>query len=170
MSHVILDIDNTLVDTRERPIFNRASTLKIASPDMYVYERPHLDALLNWLFKNYTVSLWTAGSKPYADWIEKNVIGVRHGKSLRHVLSARDCQTSVDMYGTLKSLRYLNQIDPSIKTDNVLLVDDMLSNCLHQRQNCVLVKAFDASEPDDELKLLPFRITSQFYNLAHRLG
>lgn len=168
MLNVVLDIDNTLVDTHTEQIGSMQAP-RINGTDFYVYKRPHLDSFLNWLFDNFTVSLWTAGSDTYAAWIAKHVVGTRNGKTLRHVLSSRDCQMSLNMYGTPKSLRYLNQIDPSMGLDNTLLVDDTPSNFVHQQQNGVLVRPFNVMSEDEELAALPDRIIKQFYNLARHL-
>lgn len=173
MLNVILDIDSTLVDTRNSPLPQSLNVYKQISsagmPSLYVYKRPHLDSFLNWLFSNFSVSLWTAGSEPYANWIATYVVGTRRGKSLKHVLSARDCQASYNLYGTPKSLKYLNGVDPSISQKNSLLVDDTNANCVNQKNNCILVAPFYATnDADNELSALPNKITSQFYSLAHR--
>jgi hypothetical protein len=168
MLNIILDIDGTLVDARENLVPSPHSYLKMKTGgDFHVYLRPRLNAFLDWLFENFHVSLWTAGSEPYARWIAQNVVGLRRRNgALKHVLSARDCQTSLNMYGMLKSLKYFNNIDPSINLSNAILIDDTLSNCLGQQQNCILVPAFSATVPDRELEILPAKIIKQFGNLS----
>jgi hypothetical protein len=171
MLNVILDIDGTLVDTRDVQIFSQHAHLRMKTqPEFVVYLRPHIGTFLDWLFENFSVSLWTAGSEPYARWIAQHVVGVRRNKSLKHVLSARDCQSSLNMYGSLKSLKYLNMVDPTINHSNTLLIDDTPSNCTAQQQNCVLVSAFEANAPDNEFQTLPAKIIRQFGNLTHRFA
>lgn len=164
--NIVLDIDNTLVDTRERQVSSTLPALRITGADLYVYKRPHLEKFLDWLFENFSVSLWTAGSDTYARWIAAHVVGPR--RKLRHVLSARECQTSFRMFGAPKSLRLFNHIDPAIGPSNAVLVDDTPANFAGQERNGILVSAFDASsdEMDDELESLPAKIVDRFYKLC----
>ena len=167
MLNVILDIDGTLVDTREASTRSTYPHTTIPSlPGYHVFIRPYLDEFLQWLFKNFSVSVWTAGSEPYARWISEHVIG---RKTLRHILSARDCQASHDVYKNLKSLNYLSNIDPTINRRNTLLIDDSFANCTSQQNNCVLVQEFNATvSGDSELKYLPERIIKQFDSIGRR--
>jgi len=166
MLNVILDIDNTLVDAHFSPVPSPIPALRMPGADLYVYKRPRLDNFLDWLFENFSVSLWTAGSDPYARWIARNVVETRPLRKLKHVLSARECQGSIDMYGAPKSLRFLSHIDPSIGPANALLIDDTPANFKGQERNGILVSAFDAREPDRELDSLPAIILECFETIS----
>lgn len=167
MLNIVLDIDNTLVDTLTAKVEGMPST-RIQGTNFHVHPRPHLECFLDWLFENFTVSLWTAGSGVYADWIAENIVGTRKGKKLEHVLNARDVQESINMYGTPKSLRYLNNIDPRMGPENTLLIDDTSNNFEKQEKNGILIRPFDVRFHDQELNLLPERIIKQFCSLAPR--
>jgi hypothetical protein len=45
-----------------------------------IFERPHLQKFLNWLFENFTVSVWTAASKTYALFIIEKFILANYPK------------------------------------------------------------------------------------------
>lgn len=95
MKHIYIDLDETCINT---PYLN--NTIKKEEVDFYnnmkyidrfgkkrrlrchvhpadgfvIFERPHLQEFLDFLFKYFIVSVYTAASKNYADFIIKNII------------------------------------------------------------------------------------------------
>ena len=85
---VILDLDETLINSQpldeltseERKRFMRR--FKTHNMDGYylVSERPYLQEFLDYLFKNHNVSVWTAASHDYANFIIANIILIKPGE------------------------------------------------------------------------------------------
>ena len=79
--NVLLDLDQTLIfsiptDKIEESDSDKLKTLKNHNMDneYIVFERPYLQEFLDFLFKNFKVSIWTAANKEYALFIMDNII------------------------------------------------------------------------------------------------
>lgn len=134
MSHVILDLDQTLIYSEPTDEFDiekhRAKALKFANYDMdghyIVFERPGLQSFLEFLFKNFDVSVWTAASKSYAIFVVEKVIKPSKTRPLRYVLFDKHCDyTEEEGYGykglpALWKLFKLSDCTP----ENTIIIDD----------------------------------------------
>ena len=81
-THVILDLDQTIISAETPKEIDLTGQDKIKAKkftfhdmDNYyiVFERPGLQKFLDFLFANFSVSVWTAASKDYAAFIIKNI-------------------------------------------------------------------------------------------------
>ena len=80
--NIILDLDNTIISAEETDKFNfkknKNKTLKFSFHNMddyyIIFERPNIQVFLDFIFKNFNVSIWTAATKDYALFIIENVI------------------------------------------------------------------------------------------------
>jgi Dullard-like phosphatase family protein len=72
---VVIDLDNTLIYSTVNKI-EKAKNYAIMNNKFYVYKRPHLDSFLTTLSQYCELSIYTAGTKEYAeriiDYIDKN--------------------------------------------------------------------------------------------------
>ena len=86
--HIVLDLDQTLIAAetpadfakfsseiqKQKEHFAENNTVYKMDDDFIVFERPHLQEFLTYIFENFIVSVWTAASKNYAIFIIKNII------------------------------------------------------------------------------------------------
>ena len=83
MKNFFLDLDQTIIcsetlkDLKEYENYkDKMKKYKYKNMDdcYIVFERPNLQSFLDFLFKNYNVSIWTAASKDYALFIIEDTI------------------------------------------------------------------------------------------------
>jgi TFIIF-interacting CTD phosphatase-like protein len=164
--NLYLDLDETLIHsidirTRNRTKFIPIEIEKFTShnfDDAYiVLERPGLQNFLDWLFRHFTVSIWSAASSDYVDFIKKNVvIGDSKERKIERTLHSRHCDKSQKYYGDdhIKKLDMLWEIYqlPNHNANNTILLDDLCSNLRSQPKNCIRIKKFLGSPDDNELE------------------
>lgn len=159
--HIILDLDNTIISA----IPYSALTDKhrhLPYPyhsfdsDYVVFERPGAQRFLDFLFSRFVVSVWSAGSRDYVNFVVKNVIsrdGVRQvPRSLYLVLNADHCEVSRSLLNpnTPKDLRFLwKNPQLSFSPENTLIIDDLPAVYMAQPSNCVAVPPFDVEYMKD---------------------
>lgn len=98
--HVILDLDLTLIHTKSRyfnipeeVIFNKKQQQSkisyIPAPifNSKIYIRPHIFVFLERIFKEYDVSIWTAGELRYCQFILNNLLSKSYIKKLKWVVA-----------------------------------------------------------------------------------
>jgi len=170
--NVILDLDQTIISaesTTKKEEFdmnkhrNKAKKFKYRDMDGYyiVFERPHLQRFLDFLFSNFNVSIWTAASKDYALFIINKII--LNGKRNRHIdwiFFSYHCDISKRIKNGTKDLSILwDEYNISGYTkDNTIIIDDYDEVYQTQPNNCILALPFeftdDDSEKDNYLSLL----------------
>lgn len=152
--HVILDIDETLVQTVDLSLWEsippherRKYTVEMLDDDPsteidVVILRPHVKEFIKFLAENFTVDLWTWGNDVYAD----AVAGILGKKYFSHIWSEKDTEKSKDMNGYAKDLRYIWNVlkIPGYTKNNTLLIDDLFDNTktFPNRNNSLTIKAF----------------------------
>jgi hypothetical protein len=80
--NIILDLDQTIISAESSEEYdqekNKTKEKKFIFHNMdnyyTIFERPGLQIFLDYLFKNFNVSIWTAASKDYALFIIDNII------------------------------------------------------------------------------------------------
>ena len=152
--NVLLDLDNTCIysipmeDIKRNSKWHRRFTYVDMETDFRVFYRPQLTNFLDWLFKNFTVSVWSAGSAEYVKWIVDHIIEAPHRK-LCHVLTQNNCMVSQQHYSThnIKSLPLLwDHYDyEGFGPYNTLIVDDLDDVYTNNPNNAIPIKKFVAS-------------------------
>jgi TFIIF-interacting CTD phosphatase-like protein len=114
--------------------------------------RPYLQEFLDFVFKNFNVSIWTAATESYAIWVIDTFI-TNSERKLNYLLHDTHCKTSMKQYGTLKDLRLLTQVlkIPNISIANTILIDDLEEVCLNQKNQCINIFPFTGNSGDKEL-------------------
>jgi RNA polymerase II subunit A small phosphatase-like protein len=137
--NLFLDIDNTLVNS-----------VMYSNNRIKVYKRPYLDEFLDYVFKHFNVSIWTAANKNYAQYIINTVILVKPDRTLHYLLYDEHCKLSKTFYGNLKDLRLLtkNLLLP-ISLKDTYLLDDLESNCLQQKAQCINIQPYNTKNTKD---------------------
>ena len=148
-----------------------------------IFQRPHLQEFLDFIFKNYNVSVWTAASKDYALFIiEHIIIGGRPERELDFVFFSYHCKASENFGKGTKDLTMLWKIFGENKYKynkyNTYIIDDYDHVHEIQPENCIIAPAFNftnkGSEKDcflkdliPKLEILQENINKN--NMKHRL-
>lgn len=163
-SLLILDIDETLIHTEERLLYQ-----KTASKKNYDFEtefdgvlfstvkRPFLKEFIDYAFSNFNIAIWTAATRDYAESILKN-IGINED-DLIFFYCEENCTIRRDMesmktYG-VKNLNKLRK--KGIDLERVLIVDDIAETAINNYGNLIHIKGFYDDLNDVELlKLISY--------------
>jgi TFIIF-interacting CTD phosphatase-like protein len=163
--NVILDLDQTLISSEtksELDIKKYSDKMKEFYhkdlDDVYtVFERPHLQGFLDYLFENFNVSVWTAASKSYALFIINNFILTKPERKLDFIFFSYHCTMSLRAKKGLKGLCMLWDTFniKGYRPDNTIIIDDNYDVKKIQKCNCFQIKPFnfydENSEKDKEL-------------------
>lgn len=165
--NVVLDLDQTLISAEVTEEYdfkhnkNKAKLFKFHNMENYyiVFERPHLQEFLTYLFKNFNVSIWTAASKNYALFIiNKIIIGKHKDRKLDWIFFSKHCELSKKIKGGTKDLSLLWDVFsiPGYNYKNTIIIDDLNEIFNIQQDNCILAPPFeftsDESHKDSFLK------------------
>ena len=156
--HVVLDIDHTLILSMLKYEINSGMLQGKNYHNVFHFitvERPYLQHFLDELFSKYDVSIWTMGTKDYADELLSKIL---KGRQPKYVFHRTQCEISQRLYNSPKDLRLLwNEFNlgSEFKPESTVLVDDLAENC-KQPNKCILVKQFFPCEkhPDCDKTLL----------------
>ena len=167
---IILDLDQTLISGEPIEEYNRKKhgpREKFFRCDnmegyYYIYSRPYLQEFLDYIFKHFRVSVWTAASKDYALFIiEKIILNKKPNRKLDFILFSYHCDWSKKYKKSSKNLKMLWEIFkmPGYSQNNTFILDDYVQD-VHKPQpkNCIIAKPFEftkkGSENDNFLKNL----------------
>jgi len=171
----ILDLDQTLISAEALEEFDydrfklKAKKFKKVQMENYylVFERPHLQKFLDFLFDNFNVSIWTAASKDYALFIiEKIVIAGKRNRKIDYIFYSYHCNASEKHKKGTKDLSMIWDIYKLTQYDknNTVILDDYDEVYKTQNSNCIIAKPFeftaDTSENDKFLKDLKTKLSS----------
>lgn len=156
---IILDLDHTLICTCPQDILQTATDdinsiplKKYVYEDCVIFERPHLQEFLDFLFENFDVSVFTAAMEDYASFvIEKIIIGDKKTRKIDFFLSSIDADICYNKYQKHKCLEYITELaykDSKSKgleysLDNMLIIDDNAFVIDSNRDNSIAAPAFD---------------------------
>ena len=125
-----------------------------------IFERPHLQEFLDFIFENYDVSIWTAATKDYALFIIDKIILTKPNRKLDYIFFSYHCNISKKIKKSSKDLSMLWDIYKIVgyNKNNTIILDDYDEVYISQKDNCIIAKQFkfinDNSEKDDFLKKL----------------
>ena len=115
--NIILDLDQTLISSESLKSLDwekykdkeKHFTVPTIMEDYYkIFERPYLQEFLNFLFTNFNVCIWTAGTQSYFSFIVDNIIIKKHAdRHLKTVLFSCHCDDSNAKKDGTKDLRML---------------------------------------------------------------
>jgi TFIIF-interacting CTD phosphatase-like protein len=153
--NIFLDLDNTVISSVP---LEEISTIKKfnAKSDLFsyyimddyyvVFERPYLQHFLDFLFKHFNVSVWSAASKNYVLSIVNNVILKNPNRKLQHILFSYHCSLSKKYKkGAVKKLQMLwddLKLNP-YNQENTIIIDDLNNVKEHQPDNCYHIEEFE---------------------------
>ena len=167
--HVILDLDNTLIcalnpSEIKNKKESRYSHLDFFNMDNYyiVFSRPYLQKFLDFLFKHFKVSVWTAATKSYAVSVIDHCILNKPERKLEYIFFDVHCKLAKKMVKG-KSPKILKLLWDDFKLDfdkdNTIIIDDLIDVYKAQPELCYNIPAFtldnsNNGSSDKELKKL----------------
>ncbi|MBB3195882.1 HAD family hydrolase [Roseateles terrae] len=156
---VIFDLDETLV---------HAAAARLAhAPDFefgghFVYLRPHLQTMLEAIWPEFDVAVWSSASRPYVDAVVWHVFGKR--VPLKFAWAIERCVQRVDIrtnsYVYLKDLRKVQ--GQGYRLEQILMVDDSPDKVARQPRDHIQVVPFVGDPGDRALLELPARLAHAF--------
>jgi len=157
--NIYLDLDETLIfsiDIRRKkvlPTIIEKFKHHNFDNEYIIMERPGLQAFLDWLFKYFNVSVWSAASPDYVDFIVKHVVIGDTSRKIKRVLNSDNCDKSQMIYGEdfLKKLQMLWEVYklPNHSAENTILLDDLWLNVKAQPENSLRIKKFLGKDDND---------------------
>jgi TFIIF-interacting CTD phosphatase-like protein len=174
--HIILDLDQTLISAEPTEEYdfknNKAKSKKFTYHNMddyyIVFERPGLQDFLDYIFKNFNVSIWTAASKDYAMFVvDKIIIGKHTDRKINFVFFSHHCGISKKIKKGTKDISILWSVYnlPEFSSSNTFILDDYDEVYKTQPNNCIIAKPFEfndeGSEHDTFLKELLKKIKNK---------
>jgi hypothetical protein len=144
LTHLILDIDSTLVHSVKlvHPEWaKKFNTIK--SDEYHIFIRPHVTEFLEYISKNYTIGIFSAGESHYVNFIVKEVIQKYSNIQPKFILSKDDFDICKYESGDIKSLDWVSQKYPEFNKQNTLIIDDYVLVKNSNPNNTYLIKAFE---------------------------
>lgn len=148
---LILDLDETLVHGRERPLARAPDFM--AGP-YSLYRRPGVEDFLRQMAQHYALAVWTSSSPSYARLVVAQLFA--DPDQLAFVWASDRCTMrrdfDTDTWWQSKPLHKVKRRGYDL--DRVLAVDDNPEKYTRSYGNLVAVKPFEGDLADDELDLL----------------
>jgi hypothetical protein len=160
LTHVVLDLDNTLICSRYTTDDitpehkEKISVLENYNMEDYydIYERPGLQEFLDYLFENYKVSVFTAASKGYALYIIDKFILNKPERELEYIFWSYHCMISKNKYkGNNKRMVMLSEdfdLGDLFPIESTVLIDDMRDWSKDQVDNVINLVPFEVDDED----------------------
>ena len=164
--NLLLDLDENIINARMMKKFFKKMTPEIKEKsdkfevhncDGYfiIFERPHLQDFLDYVFEKFNVSVWTAASKDYALFIVDNIILKKDkpDRKLDYVFFSYHCDISEKKHNDhIKDLKLLSQ---TFKLDgytqeNTFIMDDNDLVIKANPGNCLPTPPFKFTTPNSE--------------------
>lgn len=175
--NVFLDLDETLLSAKSYDEFDineykaKAKLFNFHDMDGYyiIFERPGVQDFLDYLFKHYNVSVWTAASKDYALFVVKNIIlANKPNRKINYVFFDYHGKHANKRLGGMKNLRMLweDLHLPGINKNNTILIDDNIRVYKTQPDLVIRAREFDFLKTNSEFDMflydLPNTIEDKF--------
>lgn len=160
VKNVILDLDQTIISAIPRHRHNPKShekskslSYKLMDDSYVVYERPHLQPFLDFLFANFNVSVWTAASKNYGLFILREIVLSKNERRLDYFLHNNHCKISDKKTGCPKDLDMIfsKWKLPGYDKTNTLIIDDLNEVHSAQPNNCINIAPFEFFNKNSEV-------------------
>lgn len=160
MVNVILDLDETLIRTvNVLPVIDPELvkkvdfTFKLGGLHYYIIKRPGLDMFLDFLFKYFSVGIWTASNKDYAKNICKNILSVKNLKCIKFIYSRNFCfvDGTVNPPIVTKPLVKIFELYPDFNSSNTIIIDNNKHVTKYDTHNAITIPDFFGCAEDQHL-------------------
>ena len=157
----ILDLDETLISSEATEEYDFVKYEKKSKKfnfetmeDFYIiFQRPHLQEFLDFIFENFNVCIWTAASKDYALFIINKIILYKPTRKIDYIFFSYHCTLSRKIKkGKSKDLSIMWDFFKikGYNKDNTVIFDDYDEVYNTQKENCIIVKPFKFTENKSE--------------------
>ena len=146
---IICSVDSSEYDPKDPKQKAKADKLHSVDMDDYykVFKRPGLDRFLDYLFDNFTVSVWTAATRDYAAFIVDKIILTKPSRALDWIFFSYHCDISEDTKGPTKDLDMLTDEFGLPKAyKSAVILDDNEGVQKAQPGRCINAKPFDFAD------------------------
>ena len=181
-NNIIFDLDQTLISAEASEDLDfdkyKEKSKLFRSDDMdgyyMVYSRPHLQEFLDYAFKNFNVTIWTAASKDYALFIiEKIILNNQPERKLDFIFFGYHCDWSKKVKKYSKELCMLWDIHklPGYSNKNTVIIDDYKADVHKCQPNlCIIAPAFEFTKKDSEYDTFLKDIIPQLEKMKERIS
>ena len=159
---LVIDLDQTLIsgeptDELDFGLYkNKTKNFNFENMDDFylIFERPHLQKFLTFIFKNFNVSIWTAASRAYALFIIDKIILKKKNRKVDYIFFSYHCSISKKLSnGKSKdiSLLWTFYNAEGYKNGSTIILDDFKEDVyISQTDKCILVKPFEFTKNGSE--------------------
>lgn len=160
--NILLDLDQTLISAEAEEEYDfianrdKAKLFDFHDMDGYyiVFERPGLQKFLDFLFKNFNVSVWTAASKDYALFIvNKIILQNKPERNLDWIFFSYHCDLSKKLLKGSKDLSILWELYKitGYSPENTVIIDDYDEVYNTQKNNCIVALPFEFTDSNSDV-------------------
>jgi carboxy-terminal domain RNA polymerase II polypeptide A small phosphatase len=158
---IVLDLDETLVFAEETDKKNNRTIIEqdhFRTGEYIILKRPNVSSFIKTLFEWFDVSVWTAGSSPYAHAVVSEVFR-EHADCLKFIMTSKNTVWKYDFemreHRVMKPLKKVTR--KGFELSKILHIDNTPSTFSANYGNGILVISWTGQQNDDELlSLLTF--------------
>jgi len=150
---VILDLDSTVINSLDlqdeinyAPKEFQEKFDSVVMKGYYrIFERPFLQDFLDYIFREFDVSVLTAADKDYAVFIVENIILKKPGRKLKYLFYSYHVGLSENYFNSPKDLRILWQVFKigNFFPCNSVIIDDLPAVYNNNKYNAIPAEKFD---------------------------
>ena len=178
--NIIFDLDETLIQTLdinfennksyivENPSLSNIAILNIPGNkrSTFLYIRPYYLNLIDYFYRNFNVSFWTAGTENYCRSIidvllseeqknETKIILSRNSFDKNIIVNIKDDKMyKINHYKEPKPLKFLWKNFNNFNKENTLIIDNSYSVTRYYPYNSILVESYCRLNEEDDVLLL----------------
>ena len=172
--NIILDLDQTIISSEYIEKFKKRESMKkfkhVVMPNQFIiFQRPHLQEFLDFIFKNFNVSVWTAASRDYGLFIIENFILTKPERHLDFFFYSYHCNYTMKTEKKLKPLSLLWDTFrlTNYNKDNTMIIDDNPDVYKIQPRNTYMIKEFFYNHPECENDTELLKIKHALRDMIH---
>lgn len=177
--HIILDIDQTMLDNMSYFDYNRNKN-HLRKPDFIendicIWMRPRLIQFLKFLDKNVKyISIWTNGSSSWLQFVVQKILSKYIPHNRFHLLLSIDFSTPIIIDKSKVFIKDTSKIflkfpNKNVNMNNTVLIDDNYNNCTYNKNNSLPIKKYFVMDELKNKKLeKDFEFIMQIINVLKR--
>ena len=155
MKHIILDLDETIINISDKPSKNDHFNFKIGAHMYYGQKRPGLDDFLTGIFALFeSVNIWTAATHDYADNVIRCIMTPTQRAQLKFMFSREKLQVAKNGSYS-KPLRKLfitkEAIALGMNRTNTIMIDDREEMFKNNKGNGIVIPPWTRGSNDQYL-------------------
>lgn len=178
MVNIILDLDETLIHTvKISNVFNKKLAesvdfwFKINDQYFWIVKRPGLALFMDFVFRHFTVGIWTAAEKDYAKEVCRNILSHDQISKCKFIYSRNFCylDSSVAPINFTKPLEKIYQQHPTFNKINTIMIDNNSHVMRYNQHNGIHVPDYTGDPNDRVLYQLRNMMIQYYHNVPMHL-